>query len=157
MRRGHLAGIVMILLSTVPPGVGLTESTDDTLEVRKITLTVRHRVYADFREGREVKLLEKFQIGDTEFSARALRFVPDFAMNLEKRTIISRSNEPRNPAFQIVVMKGAEPQDTSWAFFNMPPHFGRKSLLSFQVMRIDFKSHDPMIAPDSMGSEGRGQ
>jgi len=31
-----------------------------------------------------------------------------------------------------------------WALLNMPPHFARKSMLSFKVLRIEFADHAPV-------------
>jgi hypothetical protein len=112
-----------------------------------VTLGVRHRVYHDFTETRVVKLREPFAIGDTPYSATVLDFIPDFVLDLDAGRITSRSTEPRNPAFRIVVREGGAPTDTAWAFLNMPPHFAPKSLLAFKVMRIDFADRPPL--PDT--------
>jgi hypothetical protein len=113
----------------IPPG---------SPKVRSVTLGVRHRVYHDFVDTRVVRMREPFAIGDTPFSATVLDFVPDFVLDLDAGRITSRSTEPRNPAFRIVVREEGVPTDTTWAFLNMPPHFAPKSLLAFKVMRIEF-------------------
>ena len=64
-------------------------------------------------------------MGDTEYTARVVEFVPDFTMDLKTRKVTSRGTEPKNPAFKIIVKKNNVPTDTTWAFFNMPPHFAR--------------------------------
>jgi hypothetical protein len=126
-----------------------------TSPVTKVKLRMRHRVHAQFMEEAEVGLRQDFPIGDTEYSGRILRYVPDFTM--DKGKVSSRSNEPRNPAFQIVVKENGAPHDTSWAFMNFPPHFSRKSILAFQVMRIDFSGRPSMHAKaDTLKGGGGG-
>ncbi len=119
------------------------------LKIEAVTFEIRHRVFAGFREQNRVKLKEDFQVGDTPYSARVVEFVPDFAMDLKSRKVISRSNEPKNPAFRIIVREKGVPQDTTWAFLNMPPHFARNSMLAFQVLRIDFADRPPIVSGDS--------
>ncbi|HET9951359.1 MAG TPA: hypothetical protein VFS09_06130 [Candidatus Eisenbacteria bacterium] len=115
-------------------------------KVKSVTLAMRHRVYATFNDVQAVPLQKEFFIGDSEYSARVIRYVPDFAMELKSGKVISRSNQPKNPAFEIVVREKNVPQDTSWAFMNMPPHFGRKSMLAFKIVRIDFVGAPPVVA-----------
>lgn len=122
------------------------------LRVKTVTLHVRHRALPDFREDDTVRLKQDFQIGDTPYTAQVTEFVPDFTMDLRTRTVRSRSNEPKNPAFRIVVRKRGVPQDTSWAFLDMPPHFGRRSLLAFQIARVDFEDRPSIVSASSAAS-----
>jgi len=115
-----------------------------------VTLGIRHRVFPDFREQQKVKLNQEFPIGDSEYSARIIRYVPDFQLDLEARKVFSLSDQPRNPAFQVVVRKGKAPHDTSWAFLKSPPHFGVRSYFAFQVLRIDFVGAPPLLADSSL-------
>jgi hypothetical protein len=101
-------------------------------------------------DERQVRPREVFQVGDTDYSAQIVRFVPDFAMNLKTGKIATRTPLPNNPAFQIIVKEKHVPQDTTWAFLNSPPHFARKSMLAFQILRIDFKNHEPVVRQDSV-------
>ncbi|HSQ60296.1 MAG TPA: hypothetical protein VLT84_07670 [Acidobacteriota bacterium] len=114
--------------------------------VKSVTLGIRHRVFQNFSELQTVAPRKEFPVGDTEFSARIVRYIPDFAMDLESKKIVSRSSEPRNPAFEIVVRENNVPQDTVWAFLNMPPHFARKSMLAFKIARIDFVGRASIVA-----------
>lgn len=118
-------------------------------KVKTVTLEVRHRVFHDFVEKDEVRMNAEQPVGDTGYTFRVTRFVPDFAMAMDSHRIISRSPEPRNPAFMIIVKLKGKAQDTTWAMPKMPPHFARKSLLAFKVMRIDFADHAPVINPDT--------
>ena len=111
-----------------------------------MTLAIRHRIFKNFSDVQTVTLQKEFPVGDSDFSARVIRYVPDFAMELKTGKVISRSNEPKNPAFQIIVREKKVPQDTTWAFLNLPPHFGRKSMLAFKIVRIDFVGAPPVVA-----------
>ena len=122
----------------VPPG---------SPKVKTVTLGVRHRVYHDFVDTRVARPRQPFTIGDTPYSATVIDFVPDFVLDLDAGRITSRSTEPRNPAFRIVVRESGVPMDTTWAFLNMPPHFAPRSLLAFKVIRIEFADRPPL--PDT--------
>jgi hypothetical protein len=117
-----------------------------------VTLGIFHRVFHDFKDVQNVKLGKEFILGDTEYSARVIQYVPDFMMDLKTRTIVSRSDRPENPAFRIVVTKGGVPQDTSWALFKMAPHFARKSFFGFKIVRIDFTDHTQLVADTTVAS-----
>lgn len=122
----------------------------ETLRVDRCTLTVGHRVFTDFRDRIEVPLHDEVVIGDSDWSAEVVEFQPDFTMDLATRQVASRSLAPRNPAVRVIVSKGGTPQDTSWAFLKMPPHFGRKSMLAFQLTRVTFTNHAPVEADSAM-------
>jgi hypothetical protein len=111
-----------------------------------VTFVIHHRVFHDFRDMQRVKLNQDFILGDTEFSARVVQYVPDFQMDLEHHRIFTLSDQPNNPAFKIVVRKGKAPQDTTWGFLKSPPHFGARSFFAFQVVRIDFVGRPPLLA-----------
>lgn len=111
-----------------------------------VTFAIRHRVFHDFRDVQKVKMNQDFLLGDTDFSARVVQYVPDFQLDLATRKVFSLSNQPRNPAFRVIVRQGKTPQDTTWAFLKSPPHFGARSYFAFQVVRIDFADHAPLIA-----------
>ncbi len=118
-------------------------------QLSSVTLIIRHRVFHDFVERSQVRLKQDFPIGASDYSARVTEFVPDFDMDLKTRKVTSRSVEPKNPAFHIVVREKGAPVDTTWAFLHLPPHFTRKSLLAFQVQRIDFVGRPAIVAADS--------
>ena len=143
-RRAFLAILLALAPATVAAGTGMSAS--HATRVTTVTLDVRHRVFHNFDGRYDVKLNQDFPIGDTDFSARVVRYVPDFTMNLATRQVTSRSNEPNNPAFQIIVRQKKIPQDTTWAMLRMPPHFAKKSMLAFQVLRIDFVGRTPLVA-----------
>lgn len=132
-----------------------TPTTDGKpLRVSRIAIGIRHRVAHDFSERQDVKLKEEFKIGDGEYTARIIEFVPDFM--IENRKVVSRSREPRNPAVRVAVKQNGAPQDTSWAFLNFPPHFSAKSVLAFQMIRIEFENHVPVEARRDTAAARRG-
>jgi hypothetical protein len=118
--------------------------------VKTVTLRVFHRVFHNFTEDDKVVLNKEFPIGDTDFTATIIEYVPDFAMVMGPgpHKVVSRTNEPNNPAFRIEVKDKGAVTDTTWAMLSMPPHFARNSLLAFQVRRIDFKGHSPIVNKD---------
>jgi hypothetical protein len=146
MRRGGwlvlLIGVVAVSLAHAQ---GKSSSSGRGARLDAVTLLIRHRVFHDFRDVQRVKLKQDFIVGDTDFSARVVQYVPDFAMDLGSRKIFSRTDQPNNPAFKIIVFKNKVPQDTTWALLNMPPHFARKSLFGFLVARIDFHGRAPVV------------
>lgn len=110
-----------------------------------VTLLVRHRVFHDFRDVQRVKLKQDFILGDTDYSARVVEYVPDFSMDLTSRKIVSKSDRPDNPAFRIIVFQKQVPQDTTWALLKMPPHFARKSMFAFQVVKVELPGRPPIL------------
>jgi hypothetical protein len=115
-----------------------------------VTLLIRHRVFGKFHDREVARPDKEFLIGDTDYTGKIVRYVPDFYMNVKTGEIRSRSNEPKNPAFQIIVKQAKVPQDTTWAFLRIPPHFARNSMLSFEILRIDFPDHPPVVNADSI-------
>lgn len=115
-------------------------------KLKSVTLAIRSRVFHEFADKQEVVQGKSFPIGDTDFSARIVQYVPDFAMEMETKKVVSRSTEPRNPAFKLIVSQNGKPQDTTWAMMSLPPHFTRRSFLAFKVLRIDFTGREPIVA-----------
>jgi hypothetical protein len=115
-------------------------------KVAHVDLVIRHRVFTDFVDQVKAVPAKPFGVGDTDYSATVIQYVPDFAMDIESGRIYSRTDQPNNPAFKIAVRQKDAPVDTTWALLDMPPHFARKSMLSFQVMRIEYTSGKPLLA-----------
>jgi hypothetical protein len=123
--------------------------------VASVTFGIRHRVFHDFRDLQQVKMNQEFPLGDTDFTARVVEYVPDFQLDLYRRRVFSRSEQPNNPAFKVIVREGKVPQDTTWAFLKSPPHFGARSYFAFQVLRIDFAQGPPLIADSTLAAPHR--
>lgn len=115
--------------------------------VKSVTLRAFHRVFHDFVDDNATAPYRAFPVGDTDYTAEVVEYVPDFALNLKTRAVISRSQEPNNPAVRVLVLQKGVPQDTVWAMLSMPPHFARNSLLAFQIRRLELKNRAPILPP----------
>lgn len=141
MKSGRLASICTLLVlalaafGAAPPAPKL----------KSVTIAIRNRVFHEFKDQQTVLQGKSFPIGDTDYSAKIVQFVPDFAMDLSNGKVISRSPEPKNPAFKLIVSQKGKAQDTTWAMMSLPPHFTRRSFLAFKVMRIDFVGREPIV------------
>lgn len=145
-RRSATVVLLLLLTGTVGAKPAAAPVASHAARVKSVTLAMRHRVFKNFSDLQTVTPQKEFPVGDSEFSARVIRYVPDFAMDLKTGKVVTRSNEPKNPAFQIIVWEKKVPQDTTWAFMNLPPHFGRKSMIAFKIARIDFVGAPPVVA-----------
>jgi hypothetical protein len=139
---------LLISLATVAPVHAVARPAPSARGPRLSTVTfgIRHRVFHDFSDRQMVKLNQDFILGDTEFSARVVQYVPNFQMDLRRHKIFSLTDQPNNPAFKIIVRKNKVPHDTTWAFLKSPPHFGAHSYFAFQVLRVDFVDRPPLAA-----------
>lgn len=153
-RRGAVVGVgvLVALLWTLPSSAAgpAAPAAGGPPKVKTVTFQVFHRVFQQFRDRVTVPMRQDFRIGDTEYTGRVIEWVPDFTMDVKTRRITSRGNEPKNPAFRIVVRKAGLPRDTVWAFLNMPPHFAPKSQIGFMATEITFLDRGPVKAPDSL-------
>ncbi len=147
MRIGGWVGLVVAVL-LVAGAEAQTRAGGRPARFQSVTLLIRHRVFHDFEDEQTVKLRQDFILGDTDYHAKVVEYVPDFSMDLKSHKVVTKSPDPNNPAFRIIVYQGKVPQDTTWALINMPPHFARKSYFAFRVMRVDFIGHAPVL-PDT--------
>lgn len=154
MKLGWMVGLAIGIVAGGAALAPAQVSSVKLLKVDAVTLDIRNRVWPDFHEEARVRLKEEFPVGDTDFSARVVEFVPDFSIDMKTRKVRSLSNEPRNPAVRIIVRQKGAPQDTTWAFLNFPPHFSRKSILAFQIKRLDFTDRPPLVAPSDSTTKG---
>ena len=126
-----------------------------------VKLRVTHRVFLEFQDTLIVAMNQRQIVGDTEFSCEAVEFYPDFAISGmdSTRTIVSLSDEPKNPAFKIRVFENDERKEDTWAFYGVEaPHYGRTSYLAFQVLSFEYRGEvlgggDAARAPASKGEE----
>lgn len=146
--RTAVSAAILCLLA-LPPAPAAAPESGKAPGFKAVTLRVGHRVFPDWSEDHTVALRETFQIGDSELNAEVIRYEPDFAIIGRTKKITSRTSEPNNPAFQIVVYEGEVPRDTTWAFLNMPPHFSARSTVAFKVLRIDFEGRKPLVNRDT--------
>ena len=146
---GVLAGLLAgaALAAQAPPA---GQAAAAKLKLKTVDLHIFHRVFPDFHDRVDATLGKEFRIGDTEYTGTVIRFVPDFSMDLKTGRITTRSKEPNNPAWHVVVRKNGVPQDTSWAFLNMAPHFGQRSLIAFLAVRATFENHAEVTSRDTL-------
>ncbi|RJP26565.1 MAG: hypothetical protein C4520_00535 [Candidatus Abyssobacteria bacterium SURF_5] len=96
-----------------------------TLRTSEPAFTVRVRHISDFQahEDHVVHLHEGFFIADTDLYVKLQRFVPDFELNMNSKEVVSRSNEPLNPALQLAVSFQEDLLYESWILYqNLIPH-----------------------------------
>ena len=153
---GTIAGLGLALCMGAP-ATAATPPGPAAPKVKTVTFHVFHRVFQNFQDEITTPLKTDFRIGDTEFTGRVLEWVPDFSMDLKTRKVVSRGNEPKNPAFRVVVRKAGVPRDTVWAFFNMPPHFAAKSQIGFMATEVQFLDRPPLQSQDSLAVRLRGK
>jgi hypothetical protein len=149
MKRAWWLGLLVVVFAAgVAPAEIKPTPSHSAPRFQAVTLVIRHRVFHDFIDEQRAALNKDFVVGDTDFKARVVQYVPDFMMDLQTRKITSRTEFPNNPAFKIIVWQKGVPQDTAWALLNLPPHFARKSMLAFRATKIEFAGRPPMY-PDT--------
>ena len=157
--RAAALGIALTVLTASSPATKTggkaapTAKPGSPPKLQSVTLAIRHRIFHDFTDQQTAVLNKDFVVGDTEMTGRIVQYVPDFMMDLKSGKITSRSQEPNNPAFRIVVRDKGKAVDTTWAMLSLPPHFARKSYLAFKVMRIDFVGREPLLADSAQSAK----
>jgi len=144
-------------MSPLPRAPAVAPDLSRARKVKEVILIVRHRVFHDFAEQVVARLGESFPISDTEYSATVDQYVPDFAMDIKSGRVLSRTAETNNPAVRVVIKQKGVVQDTTWALLDVPPHFARKSMLAFQVMKINYTSGKPLMAKQASAPGGKGK
>lgn len=123
-----LALLAILLLSCIP------SKKVKTYPLEWVSLKVRHRLYPNFEEVHKVKPLEFFDVSDTDYRAKVVRFLPDFAID-DSGKVFSRSGEPKNPAVLVEVWLKKKKIDQMWAFRSGSiPHFKASSYLYFEIL-----------------------
>lgn len=142
--RRYLIGLQLVCFLALLAGCG------SPLEA--VVVRINHRIYPQFDEVQRVAPGERFQIGDTDFTARIIDFVPDFAIDPETKEIFTRTELLRNPAIKIEVFDDDTKVEELWAFRGEgAPHFSRESMLLFRIEELIWKPGAPV--PDSTGPE----
>ncbi|MBI3008722.1 MAG: hypothetical protein HYY56_04330 [Candidatus Omnitrophica bacterium] len=105
-----------------------------------IKLIIRHIENKDFAEEHVVKFGEDFFISDTDYSAKVIKFIPDFVMNEKTKKVSSRSKKPNNPAVMVrVYYKGKFLYD-SWVLQKADTiHYVRKPGFYFEFIGLETK------------------
>jgi len=104
--------IVSVACQTVPKARGPV-----------FTVRVLHITNDQIFEDQHVRVGESFLVADTDVLVEVKRFVPDFAINLKTKEVISRSERPLNPALQLAVSLRDDPLYETWVLYENPmPH-----------------------------------
>lgn len=156
-RTWNAMGVVLAILFAHSAGLAApaAPAAGGPPKVKTVTFLVFHRVFQNFRDRVTVPMRQDFRIGDSDYTGRVLEWVPDFTMDLKTRKVVSRGNEPKNPAFRILVRKAGAPRDTVWAFLNLPPHYAPKSQIGFMATEIQFLDRAPIVSQDSTAARLR--
>jgi hypothetical protein len=115
-------------------------------EIKEMTIRVRSRVYVNYSEEHKVKMYEKFQISDTDLEAVVVEFYPDFTIDTLTLKAVSRSDTLYNPAAKILIIRGKDKKEETWAFApGMIPHYSPRSFIGFEL--VDYKTSGKYIKP----------
>lgn len=155
LSRGPLAALlwIAILSLSLAPADAKKKPDKKSDGPDSVVLFIGNRMFPDFADVVATPMKKRCIVGDSDFSFEVRSFNPHFFIDDSTKTIIQRSDEPKNPAFHIVVFKDNAPVDSSWAFYNLDvPHFSRTSALWFRVLCFDyrgqvFKKEPPAPAP----------
>ncbi len=155
MKRAWLVRLPLALAATTSggsagaaaaPGAGAAADTSLVLQVE-----VGSRLYPTWHEQLRLRLGERFYLGDSEYTARIERFLPDFRIVDGK--FLSLTQKLANPAAQVIVYHDTTATDTTWAFLKFPPHFSPRSFFTFKLLEIQgWVAAVDSIAPAPAGS-----
>ena len=128
---GKLVAGVSLLLALLASACQTMPQTTSPM----FTVRVRHISDQASFEDHLVRVGDEFFISDTEYYARVQQYVPDFAINLKTKEVISRSEQPRNPALQLAVFYEGELVYETWVLRDNPlPHVVREPGYYFQFV-----------------------
>jgi hypothetical protein len=131
--RPKSLGLVLQLFLCIDAvaGIAATAEPDTTLTLK---IEVGSRMYTTWSEQLRVRLGEAFYLGDSEYTARIDRFLPDF--RIVDGEFISVTQQLANPAARVIVYHDTTATDSTWAFLNFPPHFSPRSFFTFKLLEI---------------------
>lgn len=107
---------------------------------RDVKLIIRHIENKDFAEEHVVKFRGEFFISDTDYSAKVIKFIPDFVMNEKTKRVSSRSKKPNNPAVMVRVYHKGRFLYDSWVLQKADTiHYVRKPGFYFEFVGLEAK------------------
>jgi cytochrome c biogenesis protein len=89
----------------------------------EVILSVAPRANAKKARKYKAEVGERFTLEDKSYDVKVKRFIPDFSMDKDNK-VISRSQEPRNPAVQLALFKDNTLLYKKWIFKNFPDFHG---------------------------------
>ena len=162
MRRWVLVfamlGLGSLGATQAPPAKAPAAATaTQAVRMRSVRLHIFHRAFPNFHDQTDAVIGKEFPIGDTDYSGTVTQFLPDFDYDVKTHRARSKSPEPRNPAFNIVVRRKGTPTDTTWAFLNLPPHFSKQSLIAFIATEVTLTNGTTLVSRDSLALQIRAK
>lgn len=131
-QRGAAVGIACCF-------IGLSGCTPEAVylrSLREVTLVSYSRLYPAYAETTSVSPGVSFPVGDGDFSARVIQYLPDFEFDTTGHAR-SRSDQPNNPAVRLEVLKGKSRKYFAWAFLRQgTPHFRAREDLAFSLQSL---------------------
>jgi len=89
----------------------------------------------------KVNIGQRFSLGDQGYEVEARKFIPDFTIG-QNNEVVSRSQEPRNPAVQLALFKNGTLLNTQWVFAKFPDFHGQeKGEFSFKLLNFFGKEY----------------
>jgi cytochrome c biogenesis protein len=89
----------------------------------EVILSVAPRANAKKARKYKAEVGERFTLEDKSYDVKVKRFIPDFTLDQNKQ-VVSRSQEPRNPAVQIALFKDNKLLYEKWIFLKFPDFHG---------------------------------
>ena len=102
----------------------------------QVLLEVTPKTGAQQAKRYRIGVGERLPLEDEGYELAVKRFVPDFSMG-QNNEVINRSQEMRNPAAQITLIKDGNPVEEKWVFANFPDfHGGQKGPYTFKFLNF---------------------
>ena len=103
----------------------------------EMTLLAKKKDSTDAGKEYRVEVGKSFTLPDGGPQVTVNRVVPDFALG-QNNMVFSRSDQPNNPAAELLLSEGNAPPKRLWVFRNFPDFHGSKEL-AYQFMFRGFK------------------
>jgi cytochrome c biogenesis protein len=109
-------------------------------ESGEITLLAKKRGEDDQGSEFRVEVGDSFRLPDGGPQVEVSRYVPDFALSEDKK-VFSRSNQPNNPAVELLLSDGNPSPERIWVFQRFPEFHGSREL-PYQFMLQEVKGKE---------------
>ncbi len=107
----------------------------------EVFLSVKQKEGAKKARKYKAKIGERFTLEEQGYEVAVKRFVPDFTIGQDKK-VVSRSQELRNPAVQIALLKDKTLLYEKWVFSKFPDfHGSEKEIYQFTFLSFSGKEY----------------
>ncbi len=86
---------------------------------QKITVSVV-KEGKSFEDVYPVEIGRQYDVQGTDYKIRLLRYVPDFVIDTETKEVVTRTDEPNNPALQVEITNPKGETSNRWIFARYP-------------------------------------